>query len=152
MSDQTTKRNSEESANSISAKKDNFYSNHPIENEILEKIRTQELELLRIEELKPFLERLSSLPWAEYEEKLSLKYYTSAPFGKESSDPLYPKISSEKEFEFQLLEPGNILAEAETSLGSDSESFARLNNFVSNLIARTMGKAVAISIKKRIDA
>ncbi|MDV6236186.1 hypothetical protein CH379_011185 [Leptospira ellisii] len=151
MSDQTTKQNSEESANSISAKKDNFYSNHPTGDEIEEKVSALETELLRLPELKPFLELLSSLPWNEYEEKLSSNYYASFPFGKEDSDSSFPTFPSEKPSEFKLLEPVRILAEAEERLGAENENFRSLNNYVSNLIARTMGRAVSIAVKTRLN-
>ncbi|RHX81268.1 hypothetical protein DLM76_04335 [Leptospira yasudae] len=144
------RKDSQESVDSISKKQTEFYSNNPTQADIEKKIEELEIAIYRIPELDSFLKKLLSLPWNEYEERLSLDYYNRFPFGKDdSNEPQIPSAQKNSN-PFSVQEPGSILEQAREALGSDHESLPILNNYVSNLIARTMARSVSIAVKKHL--
>ncbi|AOP35569.1 hypothetical protein A0128_18010 [Leptospira tipperaryensis] len=147
MSDNISKK---EFQDSISAKKSNFYPNHPLENEIETKVEELKNLVSQFHELKPFLEELTSLPWKEYEEKLSQDYLNKFTFVKEESIEQENFLESEEDERFSIREPNQILTKAKDSLGLGNEAYAALSNYVSNRIALAMQKGVSIALKKNL--
>ncbi|WP_346274604.1 WGR domain-containing protein [Leptospira santarosai] len=50
---------------------------------------------------------------------------------------------------FNLHEPGKIMADAYDMLGGQNKTFHLLNNYIWNLVARTMGRAASLAVKDK---
>ncbi|MBM9500837.1 hypothetical protein JWG44_11315 [Leptospira sp. 201903071] len=141
--------NKEESLDSISAKKSNYYPNHPLNEEIEKKVEELKISCSLLPELKPFLEQLSLLPWEEYEKKLSIDYLKKFTFVKEELDETYKALIKEDPG-FFIQEPNQILKNAHDILGIENKAYSLLNNYISNLIALTMQRAVSSALKQNL--
>ncbi|RHX88013.1 hypothetical protein [Leptospira stimsonii] len=135
---------------SLSAKKTNFYPNHPLENEIETKVEELKNLAFQFQELKPFLEELTSLPWKEYEERLSQEYLNKFTFVKEESIEQENFLESAEDERFSIQEPIQILAKAKEELGLENDAYTALSTFISNRIALAMQRGVSIALKKNL--
>lgn len=153
MSDNQNREDSQESTSEPTrSKKNQFYPSNPTNEELDQKVEELKVSVSKIPELTPYAERLSSLPWSEYEEILSKDYFKTFSFSQEDIDADGNPIQSKNAEKFSIQEPKKILAEAQEKLGAESEAYHVLSIYTMNLITRTMGRAVSIATKKHFDS
>lgn len=151
--------------------------------EIEETVEELKTAVSQLPELAPFLEKLSALPWDEYEKQLFHNVVEAFESAKEEMEDeeerligfvaecsnqnfreygidcseFYFGVGDEDEYfeegptlgGFSLHEPGKIMADAYDSLGYQDKGYRLLKNYIWNLVARTMGRAVSLAVKDK---
>ncbi|UOG47911.1 WGR domain-containing protein [Leptospira noguchii] len=151
--------------------------------EIEETVEELKAAVSQLPELAPFLERLSALPWNEYEKQLFRNVVEAFENAKEETEDEEEKLigfvaecdnqsfreygigcaefnfgigEDDEYFEegptlggFSLHEPGKIMADVYDVLGYQDKGYKLLKNYIWNLVARTMGRAVSLAVKDK---